>query len=153
MVDQPANPEPTKAPRGTTQKKAQTIVILAAILIAAGPPAYSFGRREMARWYLAAGFERLLQDDLDGALAKIDRAIAWTPRDANLIMQRASWKMRRGNLDTVLADCDLALQLARGEFASRRSDESQACPHEIHDRRSGRRLVRGRTRVAPRIPA
>ena len=40
-------------------------------------------------------------------------------------MQRASWKMRTGTIDTALADCDLALELARGEFASRRTEASQ----------------------------
>jgi tetratricopeptide (TPR) repeat protein len=125
MNDQDSTLSAAKLPCVPPRNPAQAIVILLAILLAAGPLAYSFGRRELARWCQAAAYERLLEGDLDGALAKIDRAVRWHPRDANLMMRRASWKMRTGTIDTALTDCDLALELARGEFASRRSEASQ----------------------------
>jgi tetratricopeptide (TPR) repeat protein len=107
-----------KRPASAFQKVSQRVVVLVAILIVAGPVGYSFGRREMARWYGAAGFECLLEGDLTGALTCIDKAIAYNPHDLNQIMRRANWKMRTGSVKTALPDCDLALELARAEVAS-----------------------------------
>jgi tetratricopeptide (TPR) repeat protein len=125
MNDQTSTATVSQVAHVPPRKASQSIVILLAILLAAGPLAYSYGRRELARWHQAAGYERLLQGDLEGALAGIDRAVRWDPRSANLIMQRASWKMRTGSADTALADCDLALELARGEFDSRGTEASR----------------------------
>lgn len=94
------------------------IVVLAALMIALGPILYSLSRREVAKWYHAAGYESLLENDLEQALAHIDKSLKWDPGNVDLLMERANWTLRTGNAIASLDDCDEALARARVAYGN-----------------------------------
>lgn len=99
-------------------------VIAGAILLVAGPIGYFSGRAEIARWHHAAGYEQLLNGDLEKAIGLIDNAIEWDPHSLELITTRANWKTQRGTVDDVLPDCHRAVHMARVAHAQQPSPQT-----------------------------
>ena len=69
-------------------------VIAATILLVMGPIGYYSSRAEIAYWQHAAGFEQLLNGNLEKSLEFIDNAIKWNPYSYELFTTRATWKIR-----------------------------------------------------------
>jgi tetratricopeptide (TPR) repeat protein len=68
--------------------------------------------QEIARWHLAAALEREKQQDPEGAISAVDRAIVWDSGNPDLFLQRAKWKLDANDREGSLADCNQAVELA-----------------------------------------
>jgi tetratricopeptide (TPR) repeat protein len=90
----------------------EVLVVLATTALVVLPVAIVEWPREMARWHQAAAIELDLQDDSLGAIASMDRAIAWYDKDPMLFLQRAQCKLHAQQWASGLEDCDRARQLA-----------------------------------------
>ncbi len=87
------------------------LVILFIIGVVVGPLFYFEFSKELARWQLAAAFERRLDGDLAAAIAMLDEAIQQYPDHAELYLYRASWKLEAGDAQAALQDCERAKDL------------------------------------------
>lgn len=101
LADQP----PRRAPSWTAR-----LAILATLVLVLGPVLYTGLPQEIARWYTAAAAERQLEGDLDGALALLDKALAWNPNDAHVFLLRGDWKLAGKDYQGSLADYDQAAE-------------------------------------------
>ena len=68
----------------------------------------SFAQRS-AESYVQKSQERLMNRDLDGAIAELDKAIAVKPDFAEAYVQRSRLHMMKGQLPPALTDLDKAL--------------------------------------------
>jgi hypothetical protein len=100
------------------------------------------GARGQAAEPLAEGLSKAWSDDLEGAMAAFDRAIALSPRSSSAWLNRGLASRRRGDLDRALADLDRAVAYApndargyyhrglvhreRGDLRRARVDEERA---------------------------
>lgn len=70
--------------------------------------------REIGRWHLANAIELRNAKETEAAYHKLEAAAYWFPNNAELLLQRAEWKLDDGKKDDALADCD-AMLAAGGE--------------------------------------
>jgi tetratricopeptide (TPR) repeat protein len=86
------------------------IVIAAAILLVAGPLLGGGLHYERARWRIAAGIERWLDDDLPTALEHLDAAIALAPDYARAYELRGQWRIFAQDYAGALQDAEKVLE-------------------------------------------
>src|SRR4051812_35977583 len=65
--------------------------------------------REIGRWQLASAIRLRSRGENEVAYDKLSSAIAWFPENADLLLQRAEWRLADGQRDQALADCDRML--------------------------------------------
>ena len=70
--------------------------------------------REIGRWHLANAYQLRAANEAEGAYQRLEAATYWFPNSAELLLQRAEWKLEDGKKDEALADCD-AMLAAGGE--------------------------------------
>src|SRR5688572_27053363 len=71
---------PVKKPRGGQAAwMVRGLLLLAAMGLMVGAAIKAIGPEHIARWYQKRAFDRYNNDDLPGAIADIDRALAWKP--------------------------------------------------------------------------
>ncbi len=88
------------------------LVVLSAVAIVAVPVLLGEFPREMARWNVAASQESALNSDYVGAVAHLDRAVAWDAEEPAYYLLRAQYKLETRQWESGLEDCDRARQLA-----------------------------------------
>jgi tetratricopeptide (TPR) repeat protein len=74
--------------------------------------------REFGRWELASAIMARSRGDKEAAYEKLSSAIAWFPDNAELLLQRAEWRLADGKRDEALADADRMLELSGASFNS-----------------------------------
>jgi tetratricopeptide (TPR) repeat protein len=105
-------PSPPPRPgRGLTR-----LMIVLLIAITVGPCVYVEAPREVARWYLAAAREEREAGRNDVAEKKLEQALKWTPDSADLLLERARWRLFDGDLKAALADCQRVAELRPDDF-------------------------------------
>lgn len=87
-------------------KRIISMVVCCLTLVIFAPSAFA---QKTAEDYLKASRTRLETQDLDGALAALDKAIELKPDFAEAYFQRQRLHMMRGAMDAALADLDKAL--------------------------------------------
>lgn len=92
------------------------IAIACCLLLVLGPLLVMGFPREVARWYQAAASEADLDGDLESVSENLDAAIRWAPEDAVLYLQRANIRLRRGDPEGSLEDCERALEIKGDGF-------------------------------------
>jgi len=110
--------------------RVERCLIVGVGMLVVGPTFVYCSRAEVAKWHLVAGFEQLLENNVDRAIPLVDEAIRWNPASQHLYERRAIWRMTTGSLEGVLADCEKALRIARvvhsQQPTSQRGNESLA---------------------------
>ena len=66
--------------------------------------------REIGRWQLASALSLRSKGEKEAAYEKLNSAINWFPQNADLLLQRAEWRLADGQRDEALADCDRMLE-------------------------------------------
>ena len=74
--------------------------------------------REFGRWELASAIMARTRGEKEAAYEKLNSAIAWFPDNAELLLQRAEWRLADGEREEALADADRMLELSGTSFAS-----------------------------------
>jgi tetratricopeptide (TPR) repeat protein len=121
------------------------------LLAALGGTAITQAPLEIGRWHLAWAMKHRAAGEKDAAYRELAAAIEKFPRSPELLLQRAEWKLRDGEREGALADCDRAVEIAgdspgafllrgqllfkAGEFAKAVDDFKKI---EQFSRRSGR---------------
>ncbi len=100
--------DPCRTRRGRTAS--QIVVVSVAVALVVVPVLISEAPREVARWFAAAATEAQLNGQLDAAIARQGRAIAWQPNAAQLYAQRAAMELQAKQWEAVLRDCDRVRQ-------------------------------------------
>ncbi len=109
-------------------KKYISIIACCLIVVSVGSTAFA---QKTAEDFYKLSQKRLMDRDLDGALAAIDKAIELKPDMARLYGRRSELRIMKGLLDAALADLDKALLLdpelsmayaARGNLRMMKSD-------------------------------
>jgi tetratricopeptide (TPR) repeat protein len=68
--------------------------------------------RELGRWELASAIMARKSGEREAAYEKLNSAIAWFPDNAELLLQRAEWRLADGKREEALADADRMLELS-----------------------------------------
>ena len=101
-------------------------VILGAISLVAIPIASVWLPQEIARWHEAAAADKSLDDDFDGAIESIDRALHWNPDRRELLIYRARYQLDQDNPRGALDDLNQLIQ-AEPRLEPAYMLRSQAC--------------------------
>ncbi|MCO6454747.1 MAG: hypothetical protein J5I93_05550 [Pirellulaceae bacterium] len=86
------------------------LVLLAPLLLVAGPIAIGELPHEVAMWHGAAALEHHLDGDTPAALHSLERGLAWQPDSPQLLVQRSEWHEELGDLEAALADAQAAVE-------------------------------------------
>ena len=113
--------------RPRSRSRVRWLLVLLAVSLLTGSLAVGFLPRETARWYLAAAWEQQLNGNLEGALQRMDQAIAWDPTGAELYRQRSDWRLGAKDYSGGVEDAERAVELAPNDPANyvQRSDAYQ----------------------------
>ena len=91
--------------------------IVATLLLAVGPMAYTATRREISRWYQAASLDAAYSNDRAGSLEKITKALEWNPGDPNLSISEVGALLRLGQADKAASVSDAWLERVEKRYA------------------------------------
>src|SRR5262245_51259127 len=69
------------------------------------------GPREIGRWHLARALNLRSKGDKDAAFQELQRAIDWFPKNPELLLHRAEWRLEDGQRDEAFADCDRMVEM------------------------------------------
>jgi tetratricopeptide (TPR) repeat protein len=109
---------PTTATSLTARRRRAVRALLALFAVGAlGVVLLQTSLRERANklissWLLNRAMEKYLADDLPGALAELDRAVAWSPDSPDVFALRADVRLAANDLPGSLADCNKLIGLA-----------------------------------------
>src|SRR5215468_3933930 len=99
------------APGGANQRlrglRPLTWLLLFAIV---GPCALTLAPGEIGRWYLAQALNLRDHGQKQAAYEKLATAVAWFPKNPELLLQRAEWRLEDGEREDAMADCDQMLE-------------------------------------------
>jgi tetratricopeptide (TPR) repeat protein len=105
---QPTASRPSPDSRPRLRIRPLTWLFLAAIV---GPCAFVQVPREIGRWHLAAALNLRRKGDKEAAYQELTSAMERFPRNPELLLQRAEWRMADGQREEAIADCDQILEV------------------------------------------
>jgi tetratricopeptide (TPR) repeat protein len=112
-----SSPSDTRSPRTANTSQAMqrlrgmrmtTWVLLGVIF---GSCTVVQGPREVGRWHMAKALNLRSKGDKDAAYQELQRAIDWFPKNPELVLHRAEWRLDDGERDEAFADCDKMLEM------------------------------------------
>jgi tetratricopeptide (TPR) repeat protein len=113
----PNDPVAASAPRGAALRRVLRWLVLLGMLTAAWVH-FDFGTslRNMVGDYLCQeAYRQYEQHDLNGALASLDRAVGWAPRNGMAVDFRMGLHLEMRNWEAALADSYRAAELTQGD--------------------------------------
>ncbi len=104
--------EPRRPRNGAVVWIIRTLLVLAGIVLMASMALKGIGPDYIARWYQQRADDRFKNDDVAGAIADLDRAIAWTPDESVLYQQRGWCRQKAGDLAGSLEDYNRLIEMS-----------------------------------------
>jgi len=102
------NSDQTARPRRSWGTK---LIIASLFLVVFGPLVYKWFPHEIALWHVAAAEEKYKADDVEGAIASLDKALEWDPTNSTVFVVRGTWKLMNADFAGSVDDFKLALEL------------------------------------------
>ena len=88
------------------------ILALVGVGLVASVIAKSVGRDYVARWYLERAEEKFNANDIEGALANVDRAVSWLPDAPEVYYLRAHYREKAHDLQGSLDDYNKLVEMS-----------------------------------------
>jgi tetratricopeptide (TPR) repeat protein len=90
----------------------RTLLVLAGMALLVSLALQGIGPDYIAKWYQKRAEDRFDRDDVSGAIADLDRAIAWTPEAPDLYRQRAYCREKSHDLAGSLEDYNRLIEIS-----------------------------------------